>query len=189
MDSDNFPPDGIPDTKRCRRKSAFLTQSIRAERAIEDAEDKLRALPLNAFMEQYGEQIEELWAKRACTKPPTGSLPSLRPNTNLRRSGWNSRFGISTRHGHGRSRWLCLYPLQSARRSGVSVRPLPGMIAGWRRCSLNSAGPSVLRRRESAPREARRYRARRWSGDKRHLPKSALPQETAVLWNQPQPGD
>ena len=27
MDSDNFPPDGIPDTKRCRRKSAFSSPS------------------------------------------------------------------------------------------------------------------------------------------------------------------
>ena len=55
----------------------LLTQSIRAERAIEDAEDKLRALPLNAFMEQYGEQIEELWAKRDLHEAANRELAEL----------------------------------------------------------------------------------------------------------------
>ena len=145
----------------------LLTQSIRAERAIEDAEDKLRALPLNAFMEQYGEQIEELWAKRACTKPPTGSLPSLRPNTNLRRSGWNSASGY--RPGMDTEGALALSLSASEREE---VRRISAAFAGYdRRMEALFIEQRGAQRSAAANRRAGSQAAcARWSGDKRHLP-------------------
>jgi len=78
MGSEHFPPDGITRYEKLQDEERHLiTQSIRIDQAVEDAVDKLSALPLNTFMEQYGERIEGLWAKRSLHEAGNRELAEL----------------------------------------------------------------------------------------------------------------
>lgn len=78
MSSEHFPPEGMTRYEKLQDEERHLiTQSIRIEQALKDAEDKLHALPLNPFMEQYGERIGELWAKRSLHEAGKRELAEL----------------------------------------------------------------------------------------------------------------
>lgn len=78
MDSDAFPADGITRYEKMQEEERLLlAQSLRAERAIEEIEDKLKAFASNAFMEQYGEAIEDLWSRRNIYEAANRELAEL----------------------------------------------------------------------------------------------------------------
>lgn len=188
MDSDNFPPDGIPRYEKMQEEDRLLlTQSIRAERAIEDAEDKLRALPLNAFMEQYGEQIEELWAKRSLHEAANRELAEL--TTEYKSQEIRLEQLLRDIDPAWTRKELLALSLSASERE--EVRRISAAFARYdrrmealfieQRGAQRSAAAA-----ESALREARRQlREEMERGQEAFaMIKSAAPQETAVLWNQ-----
>lgn len=188
MDSSHFPPDGMPRyDKMLEEERVLLAQSIRVEQAIEDAEDKLAALPVNDFLEQYGERIEELWAKRSLHEAGNRELAELTAEYKAQENRLEQLLR-DIDPAWTRQELLSL-PVSASDRE--EVRRIGAAFAGYdrrmealfieQRGAQRSAAAA-----ESALREARRQlREESERGQEAFaMIRPAAPQETAALWNQ-----
>jgi uncharacterized protein YhaN len=188
MDSGHFPPDGMPRyEKMLEEERVLLAQSIRVDRAIEDAEDKLGALPVNDFMEHYGDRIEELWAKRSLYEAGSRELAEL--TAEYKAQGNRLEQLLRDIDPAWTRQELLSLPVSASDRE--EVRRIGAAFAGYdrrmealfieQRGAQRSAAAA-----ESALREARRQlREETERGQEAFaMIKPAAPQETAALWNQ-----
>lgn len=188
MDSSHFPTDGMPRyEKMLEEERVLLAQSIRVEQAIEDAEDKLEALPVNDFLEQYGGRIEELWAKRSLHEAGNRELAELTAEYKAQENRLEQLLR-DIDPAWTRQELLSL-PVSASDRE--EVRRIGAAFAGYdrrmealfieQRGAQRSAAAA-----ESALREARRQlREESERGQEAFaMIKPAAPQETAALWNQ-----